>query len=808
MFDTLQDYSAKGVLALGWVATLLSLLTCASSFAFADMESSEALDPQVVEFFGANCCYCHDQSEKSGGLDLTSLPFNPADAVSMKIWSMVIDRVAKGEMPPKDEATLDAEELTSFVTSFEKFLHDASANQQREFGRVRARRLNRIEFENTLQHLLGIDIPISEVLPEDAVQDGFSNIAEAQQISHHLLEKYLEGIDIALDEAFFRAQNPIPQFSRVLSPKEISQNRRTRKNERGPHLYQDHALSFLTSGSYQGRLDPTTVEESGWYRITIRAKAHHAPRGRGVWTQVRTGVVSGKAPTLYWAGHFEATNDPQNFTMETWIRAGHKLEVRPGDRTLRVVSVKRLESDPSVFESDIPAVAMESIKLERIQKGMKQRALQRRLIDHLPLENGTLKSNAPSEDLRRLMVRFARLAFRRTIDESELSPYLDFAQSQLDSGVSLLDSLKSGYRSLLASPQFLYFSEQTGKLDDFSIASRLSYFLWSSMPDTKLLALAEQGKLSKSAVLRRQVNRMLDDPKATAFVESFSDTWLNLKEIDFTTPDSKLYPEFDHILKHSMLGETHAFLSELIRHDLSVTNIIDSDFVMLNERLAEHYGIKGASLSGRGFQKVSLKPNDHRGGLLTQGSILKVTANGTTTSPVIRGVWLLRRIIGQQISPPPDDVPAVEPDIRGATTIRDELEKHRSTEACMACHKTIDPPGFALENFDVIGGWRENYRILAKRDRWTDGPAVESGYHLPSGETFEGIEGFKALVLERPDRIARNLVNQVLTYATGASIEFADRREINQIVEQLAESDYGFRSLIHASVQSSIFQTK
>jgi hypothetical protein len=281
---------------------------------------------------------------------------------------------------------------------------------------------------------------------------------------------------------------------------------------------------------------------------------------------------------------------------------------------------------------------------------------------------------------------------------------------------------------------------------------------------------------------------------------------LNLKKIDFTTPDSKLYPEFDLILKHSMIGETHAFLQELIRNDLSVTNIIDSEFAMLNERLAQHYGIEG--FTGDGFQKVALKAEDRRGGIITHGSILKVSANGTTTSPVIRGVWLLERILGEHISPPPDDVPAVEPDIRGATSIRDQLEKHRSTKACMACHKKIDPPGFALESYDVTGAWRERYRILPKKGRWKHGPAVDPAYHLANGKTFDDIEGFKALVSEHPDKIARNLVEKMLTYATGARIEFADRREIERIVANLEGENYGFRSLIHACVQSAAFRSK
>ncbi|MBT5707101.1 MAG: DUF1592 domain-containing protein, partial [Verrucomicrobia bacterium] len=634
----------------------------------AGIESHPSIDPKIVRFLDEHCYGCHDDIDKKGGLDLMSLAFDPADSQSMTLWSMVLDRVANREMPPRENLWPDADENQAFVSRFESTLHEESVKQQEAFGRVRSRRLNRIEFEKTLHDLLGVDLPISSILPEEPSQDGFNNIAEAQQISHHLLQKYLEAIDLSLDEAFSRAEKPVAPFSRVFYPKEVTWNQKTRKNGRGPHLYEGHALSFLTSGNYQGRMAPTKVDESGWYRITVRAKAHNPPPGRGVWTQIRTGVAAASAPLLHWAGYFEVQKEVRDFTVDAWIQEGHKLEMRPGDHTLGIIPAKRL-NDRSVFQTATPATAMEFVRLERIHKGMSQAVLHHRLFANLHFEEGSVESSEPRKDLTRLMIRFAGLAFRRSVVEADIETYIQFAQSRLDSGASLLASLKSGYRALLSSPRFLYFTEGLGRLDDFSLASRLSYFLWNTMPDDELLTLAKAGKLSDPTVLRKQVDRLLSHARSESFVEDFSNNWLNLKEIDFTTPDSKLYPEFDLILKHSMIGETHAFLRELIRNDLSVTNIIDSDFAMLNERLAQHYGIEG--FTGDGFKKVALKPADRRGGIITHGSILKVSANGTTTSPVIRGVWLLERILGEPISPPPDDVPAVEPDIRGAVSIRD-----------------------------------------------------------------------------------------------------------------------------------------
>jgi len=278
------------------------------------------------------------------------------------------------------------------------------------------------------------------------------------------------------------------------------------------------------------------------------------------------------------------------------------------------------------------------------------------------------------------------------------------AEQELKGGAALLDALRVAFRGVLTSPRFLYMENSPGRLSNHALAERLSYFLWSTMPDDELRAAADAGKLSDAAVRHQQVERMLGHPKAEAFIKNFSDQWLNLTEIDATTPDSKLYPEFDEVLKYAMLDETRAFIRELVASDRSVTNVVDSSFGFMNSRLARHYGIPWPG--GEALRQVTLRPEDRRGGLITQGSILKVTANGTTTSPVIRGVWMMDRILGVPVPPVPANVPAIEPDIRGATTIREQLAKHREIETCAACHVKIDPPGFALENYDVIGEYR------------------------------------------------------------------------------------------------------
>jgi hypothetical protein len=414
-------------------------------------------------------------------------------------------------------------------------------------------------------------------------------------------------------------------------------------------------------------------------------------------------------------------------------------------------------------------------------------------------------------------------AFRRPVAEEEAAPFIALVASSLEAGQPFEAALRAGIKAVLASPKFLYFRETPGPLDDYALASRLSYFLWSTMPDETLFALAKSGELQRPQVLRAQVERMLQDPKAKAFTENFTGQWLSLREINATTPDKMLYPEYDEFLQWSALKETQLFFDELLRENLGVGNFVDSPFAMLNGRLARHYGIP--DVHGVAFRKVELKPEYHRGGVLTHASVLKVTANGTSTSPVLRGVWVLDRILGKPAPPPPPNVPAVEPDIRGASTIREQLAKHRATENCAGCHARIDPPGFALENYDVIGGYREKYRIVTERNNWVknrvgplakylatyqygEGREVEAGDVMPDGRKFADLAEFKRILLAEPQQIARCLTEKLVTYATGQPVAFGDHRAVDQILADTEKSDYGLRSLVQAVVASELFLRK
>jgi hypothetical protein len=355
-------------------------------------------------------------------------------------------------------------------------------------------------------------------------------------------------------------------------------------------------------------------------------------------------------------------------------------------------------------------------------------------------------------------------------------------------------------------------------LSERGLAERLSYFLWNAAPDETLRALADKGLLHRADVLRGETERLLNDPRSGRFVDAFLKYWLDLRRLSDSAPDAQLYPEYqlDDLLVESMTQETGKTFAELLGKNLGVTNLVIADFAFLNERLAQHYGIEG--VTGVDVRKVRLPGSSVRGGFLTQGSVLKVTANGTTTSPVKRGAWVLSRILGRPPAPPPPTVPAIEPDTLGATTIREQLAKHRSQASCNVCHKDIDPAGFALESFDVMGGWRERYRSLGEGEpvngvghngnlfRFHLGPKVDSSGQLPDGTAFSDVRELKQALARDPDTLARNLLSQWVVYATGSPVHFSDRAEVEALLNRTRGDGHGLRSLIHELVQSRLFR--
>lgn len=461
---------------------------------------------------------------------------------------------------------------------------------------------------------------------------------------------------------------------------------------------------------------------------------------------------------------------------------------------------------------------------------------------HAP-ERWTVSSPDPARDLPRILAPFLTRAFRRPVPDAVVQPYVRLASDRLAAGEPFEEAVRAAVRTALCSPEFLFLQEPTSPtsnpadgrpLDAHALAARLSCFLWNSTPDEQLAQAARANQLDRDTLLQH-ARRLLAHPRSDRFIEDFLDQWLVLRDIDFTTPDVTLYPEFRADLRHAMLAESRAFFRHLLDQDLGVRNFIDSDTLFLNQRLAEHYDIPG--VRGSHIRPVPRPARSPRGGFLTQAAILKVTANGTSTSPVKRGAWVLDRLLGTPPSPPPPNTPAVEPDIRGATTIRQQLDRHRNSPACAACHVHIDPPGFALESFDVIGGWRSHYRFLGPRHgdpeqrpgkdpgfgpfpgilphAWAEvintvrlGAPVDATGVTDDGKPFNDIFQFKELLLTHQEQVARAFVHRLVLYATGAPVDFADRQRVTEILDRTRPSGHGVRSLVLEVIGSPLFRQK
>ena len=764
-----------------------------------------------TSFLRSHCIDCHQGTDAEAGFDLSALDGSLDSNAATSQWVKVVERVEAGEMPPKDSKQPTAAATKEFVRSSTGILNSHIKAQQKSVGRVRGRRLTNIQLERTLHDLLGIDIPLATEMPEEPRTDGFTTVANGQSLSHFQLQTHLAVVDKALDEAFRRATSKPDEWTKELSARQLAR-RDPRRRCREPEMLNGKAVVWSTRTIFYGRLPVTTAREDGWYRLRIKASALNVPDEHGVWCTVRTGMCVSSAPMLAWAGGFEATEEPNEWTFEAWLPRGHMFEVRPGDSTLKMgrFSGGQIGAGEGTPQK-LCGVAHHSAVLERIHKGPGNWQGRRFLFGDLKVDydrkTKTVKliSSSPKADAKRLITTFAERAFRRPTTAEDIAPFVDLAHRAMDDGQSLTTALRGTYRAILCSPRFMHFYEAPGMLDGFALASRLSYLVWGTMPDKQLLDKAKSGELTKPHTLRRQLERMLEDSRSDNFVKDLAAEWLDLSEIDFTEPDRKLYSGFDVVVQESMLAETHAFLAEMLRNNLSVGNLIDSDFTFLNSRLARYYGID--EVDGDDLQRVQLGTDHRRGGLMTQGAIMKVTANGTNTSPVLRGVWISERLLGVDIPPPPENVPAVEPDIRGAKTIREMLAKHKSSDSCAACHVKIDPPGFALENFDPSGRWRDRYLSVVKGRR-SRGAQIDSGFEMPDGTRFDNLSQFQQLVLNDKPALARNVVQKLLTYGTGAACGFGDRNDIEKIVNRCKATDFGFRSLLTEVVASETFRIK
>ncbi len=800
----------------GLVIAVTIVLICAFPYAVRGAEVADSVAPQARAFLDTYCVKCHSGDKPKGDLRLDRLTPDLTSADDFKTWRAVREQIESGEMPPKGKPQPPPEEARALTTWIAHQVHAAELAQREAGGRVVMRRLNREEYENTLHDLLGVRIPLKDLLPPDASLGGFDNVGEALHTSSFLLDRYLDAADAALAVGISNSPRPPSAKKRYL----LTETHRIKTTtERVFRASDEGVVTLFSSSPWQAvDLTPFYPRDRGVYRFRIAARGVQSG-GKPVTYRVQAGLMEslGK-PHL--VGYFDApANRTEVVEFTDYLEPKNTIRILPYGLA-NAQTVNKVGADGW----DGPGLAVEWVEIEGPINDVWPPESHRRIFGGLPQAPAPKRdqstrvevtSTDPSTDAARILRAFARRAFRRPVTDSELKPILSLVEQRMAEKYTFEQAVRVGLAAVLVSPDFLFLRERPGRLDDFALASRLSYFLWSSMPDEPLLALAESGKLGDETVLRGQVDRMLRNPKAAAFTENFTGQWLGLRDIDFTTPSHILYPEFDDMLKVSMLRETHLFFEEVLKDDLSLANFVASDFTMLNGRLAKHYGIPG--VDGWAFKKTTLPPGSHRGGLLTMASVLKVTANGTSTSPVMRGAWVLDRILGAPTPPPPENVGSIEPDIRGATTIREQLAKHRQLESCASCHVKIDPAGFALESFDVIGGWRDHYRasgngkpvtIDGRKMPYLHGKPVDPADVLPDGRAFKDIDELKQLLLADKDGLARALTKRLVTYATGAPADSVDQPAVETIVAKARVKDYGFRTLIHEVVQSELFRNK
>ena len=610
--------------------------------------TGHAVGLEAAPFFERNCLDCHETGTTKGGLNLEKVDPAMSGPEQADLRTSIYDRVAKGEMPPAKRERPPKAEVDQLLAAIRPRLIESDRSRRE----VVQRRLNRFEYENTARNLLAIDIDLKRFLPEDQQAGGFDNNGDALAISTEAMQSYLEAARAAVDAALFTTERP---KSETWQPEMLFDVKPY--IDSGDYGYVDgRIVTYTTDRTDYSKIATRTIRTPirGRYRFRFKAASHNTPN-RGFFT-LSASNFAGPATVTKNLGYFEVGPEPKTFDIEAVLDEGFAIQF------FALGLPEWVKTEPGVIH---PGVGFGQVEMTGPLVDQWPPESHTRLLGKVDLASGTIA------DAESILRRFLTLAFRRPVVESEVERYAALARKSMEGGRNFHQSLRTALVAALCSPHFLYLREEvrpdTRRVSDLELASRLSYFLWSSMPDAELLALAAKNQLREPKVLRAQLERLLRDSKSESFVANFTGQWLRLRDIEETTPDTKLYKKFDELLQMSMVREGEGFFRQILVEDLPISNFLDSDWAMLNQRLAEHYGVPG--VQGMAMQKVKLPGDSVRGGVLTQAGVLKVTANGTSTSPVMRGVWVLENILGQATPPPPPNTGGIEPDIRGAVTL-------------------------------------------------------------------------------------------------------------------------------------------
>lgn len=762
------------------------------SFALGEGNQGNAIDSErsssplgsMVERY---CTDCHNGDKKKGGIDLESVGSDKVGG-NLKVWEKVARRMRARQMPPAGKERPDDATYTAVLSRLESSLDDA-ATQHPNPGRTDTmRRLNRTEYQNAIRDLLALDIDASTLLPKDEGSHGFDNVTVGN-LSPTLLDRYISAAQKISRLAVGAARRPGGDTIRIRAD-----------------VTQEEQVDGLPLGTRGGILIPYTFPEDAEYEIQIRLARDRNEEIEGLREEHELEVLLDRermtsfkvAPPK--GKNFELVD--QHLKIRVPVKAGpHQLGVTFVKNPSSLLETKRqpysahfnMHRHPRIS----PAIYQISINGPYAPTGRGNTPSRRRIFVSMP---------AGTEDeepcAKKILSVLMRRAYRRPLTEADFDrPMKFYRESSKEGGFEA--GIEAALSSVLVSPHFLFRVEQDPagagpgtayRISDLELASRLSFFLWNSIPDDELLDVAIRGELNKPEVLEKQTRRMLEDSRSRSLVNNFAGQWLYLRNLDSFTPDLRLFPDFDDNLRQAFREETELFFESILREDRSALDLLKSDYTFLNERLAKHYNIP--NIYGSQFRRVALDADSKRGGLLRQGSILAVTSYATRTSPVIRGHWILANLCGTPPPPPPGNVPALKDNTVSANlSVRERLAEHRNNAECAVCHNLMDPVGFSLENFDAVGRWRT----------MEEGKPIDASGGLPDGRKIEGVAALEEALLSRPEVFVGTLTEKLLTFSLGRGVEYYDAPAVRKIVRESQASNYRFSSIIVALTQSTPF---
>jgi hypothetical protein len=748
------------------------------------------------------CLDCHTGSQPDGGLDLSGLSVELRDPESLQRWIRVYDRVDRAEMPPRDAIQPNSIERRVVLEELRKKISRHVRDSRAESGRVKTRRLNSDELANSLEWLLGPS-DFGSILPEECPKGGFDTQDSVLAMTEHRMQLAMRTIESAVRTNIERLRKNIPpKTDTILASSMILPSHAEHDNPK------KLTMALALDGNdvvvaYKGKVGWPTMLTFGWhapatawYRVRVFATPHQTDKPQSI--ALGAGPVHEMLSMHMHMVGYEEVGFDEDKPAEWFV----KLDQGAGLRLLRAESGKNIYRHDRIFLDKYEGDAVRFKRIEVTGPFHSERGANEPMLDQMIKQIADrTTTNWPREVLSKL----AYFAYRGRRDSVAVQQAGLAVQEASNMDCDDLGQLGEGLRVLLTSPSFLLRTEENPHLNDFDIATRLSFFLTSMPPDRELLKKAESGQLRIPIELKAEANRLLDSPNSKHFFRRFAAQWLELNRIADTDPDGSLY-QWNRHLETAVVQETETYVEDMFLANRSVTAMVNSDYTFVNQPLAEHYGFGG--VIGEAMRRVPLPTNSLRAGLWTQASILKVSANGTTTSPIVRGVWVLQNLLDEPPPPPPPGVPAVEPDTRGTTTIRDQLAVHKSQTECAACHQYIDPLGFALESFDPTGAQRTVYRLHGKKpEQKNSGPKVDPSGVLAGGETFQDIRELRRHLLKEPERLAKALVRKLIVYGTGHEVDFADREVVDRIVDNTANDEYRVRDLLLGIIQSDLFLT-